>query len=125
MYDFEYQWQQILNDNIFTEEAILTKGDDSWTIKGCYYSGSYEEDSPAPYAPKALVEKDGFQVSALELPSEMGNPMYDLNGCTLHLTGRDLDFRVLSVMGNHGGMYTMRLQPVKEDEEEEEEVEVG
>lgn len=121
MYDFDYQWQQILNDNIFTEEAVLSRGEGEAVmecrIKGCYYSGSYEEDSPAPYAPKGMVDKDGFQVSAREIPAGMGNPRTDLNGAELFLEGRGLKFRVLSVSGNNGGMYTLRLQPKKDEEE--------
>lgn len=116
MYDIEYQWQQLLNDNIFTEEAIITDDETVYLhVKGVFYSGSYKEDSAAPYAPKENVDKDGFQMSAREIPLELENPTKALTGATLILPGRNLSFRIRSVIGNKCGQYTLRLQPNREE----------
>lgn len=117
MFDYEYQWQMILNDNIFTEEAVITDDDTMYfKVKGVYYSGPHDEDSPAPYAPKATVGVYGFQCSSREMPEGLKDPEVDLNGATLLLPGRNRRFRIQSVLGNDGGMYTFRLQPRKEEE---------
>ena len=115
MYDYEFQWSQIMKDNLYTEEAVIS--DDATVhivVHGIYYSGSYEEDSPAPYAPKKFEDRDGFQVASSEIPETLEDPRKNLIGLTLFLPGRGLSFRVQAVTGNHGGMYTLKLRTIKQ-----------
>lgn len=114
MYDYEYQWSQLMRDNLYTEDAVIQTDELSLNVKGIYYSGSYEEDSPAPYAPKEAVDRYGFQISSREIPEEIEEPTRELAGATLLLPGRNRTFRILAINGNEGGVLTLRLQRIKE-----------
>lgn len=114
--DYEYQWQTIMADNMFAEDAVISSDDvDPFVVRGIFFSGSYQDEPVASYAPSRLTTKEYFQVSSLSIPSEIENPWTWLEGMTLCLEGRNLVFRIHSVVGKRGGMLTLYLQEKKNE----------
>lgn len=115
--EYEAQWQSILGNNMFTEEAVLTDNEViSFSVRGVFFSGSYEEEQAAAYAPKRLVNKEYFQVASTEIPVEIQDPWKTLEGFSLMLPGRDLSFRIYEVAGKRGGTLTLSLQETQANE---------
>lgn len=112
--EYEAQWQSIMSDNMFTESATITDGQEiTFSVRGVFFSGSYDEESAAPYAPKRLVSKEYFRLSSLEIPSEINEPWKTLEGFTLVLDERGINFRIYEVSGKRGGQFTLSLQEMK------------
>jgi len=105
------QWKEIMENNAFSEEAVVTtyRGD-TFEITGLYISGSYEMSSPASYGAKSWERGDFFQFSSLSLPSEVTNPTKDLRNAQLSIEGRGI-FRVHEVKGANSDMLTLVIQP--------------
>jgi len=105
------QWKDILEDNAFTESAVVTTVfGNTFTVKGMYYSGSYDISSSASYGAKSWARGDFFQLSPLSLPSEMIEPTKALRNAEVSIEGRGL-FRVHEVKGANSGMLTLDIQP--------------
>ena len=114
--DYERQWQRIMTSNMFSEPAVITDGEAVYlSLTGIFCSGSYEEDSPAPYSPKRLVSRECFQVSSMSIPDGVKDPWETLKGWDLLLTNRSLAFRILDISGKRGGMLTLYLQEKNTD----------
>lgn len=115
--DYEAQWQSIMANNMFAEEALITDGESiSLSVRGVFFSGSYEEEQAAAYAPKRLVNKEFFQVSSNAIPAEMPDPWRTLEGLNLILEERGVVFRIYEVAGKRGGTLTLSLQEMDPNE---------
>lgn len=113
--EYEAQWQSILSNNMFAEDAVITDNEAiSLQVRGVFFSGSYEEESAAAYAPKRLVNKEYFQVSYKDIPGVITDPWTMLEGMELLLPERGLSFRIYEVAGKRGGTLTLSLQEAME-----------
>lgn len=115
---YDSQWASIMESSMFAEPAVITDEEAFYLdVNGVYCSGSYSEDTPAAYAPKARVNKDSFQLASDALPSDIDSPEKALVGMKLLLPNRPRirAFRIFSVDGNNSGLYTLNLQKVKEE----------
>lgn len=113
--EYEAQWQSILSDNMFAEDAVITDGEAfRLDVRGVFFSGSYEEDAASAYAAKRLIAKEYLQVSSRSIPADIEDPWHALEGLTLILPERDLSFRIYEVAGKRGGTLTLSLQETKE-----------
>lgn len=111
--DPEMQFSRLIANSMFSEGATFSDGgSQSFAARGIFYSGSYEEDSPAAYAPRKLVAKECFQISTLSVPTTVENPWDELKGWSVTLTQRNLKFRIIDISGKRGGMFTLYLQEV-------------
>lgn len=115
MEEFAEQIGNIVMDGPFSEEAVLSvDGYLDRSVGGIFFSGSYEEGNMAPYSMKNLVDREFFQVSALQL-SDIDRPWDALRGATLALRGRE--FRISAVSGKRGSVLTLELQEADDDGE--------
>lgn len=115
---YDAQWKSIMSNSMFSEPAVITDEETfCLDVTGVYCSGSYSEESPAAYAPKARVNKDSFQLSADEITEEIDDPEKSLVGMKLLLPNRPWirAFRIFAVDGNNSGLFTLNLQKVKEE----------
>ena len=109
--EYEAQWQSIMSDNMFTESATITDGQEiTFSVRGVFFSGSYAEESAAAYAPKRFTQKEFFKLSSMEIPSDIKEPWNTLQGMTLILDERGFTFRISDVSGKRGGDLTLSLQ---------------
>ena len=116
--DYELQWQRIMDNNMFSEPAVITDGETiHLSVRGVFCSGSYEEDSPAPYSPKRLVAKECFQLASSSVPEQIPNPWDAFEGMDLLLVDRNLAFRIHDVSGKRGGTLTLHLKEKNNGEE--------
>lgn len=113
--DYEAQWQSIMADNMFTEKALITDNESiAFEANGVFFSGSYDEESSAAYAPKRYVQKEYFKMSDMEIPAGIPEPWKTLNGLDLILIERGIEFRIRDVAGKRGGEFTLSLQEKKD-----------
>lgn len=102
-------WKVIMEDNLFTEVAEISSPDFSFSVHGIFYSGTYGEESPAPYAPKRFESKESFQIALNSLPDTIEKPEQSLKGAILVLPTRG-KYRVSDISGKQSGMLTLELQ---------------
>lgn len=116
--DYELQWARIMDNNMFSEPAVITDGETTYlTVRGVFCSGSYQEETAAPYAPKRLVAKECFQLASASIPEGISNPWDAFEGMDLCLTERNLVFVIHEVSGKRGGMFTLYLKEKEKDDE--------
>lgn len=112
MLDFEEQWQGLMEDGAFSESGEITlKSSLSFTLKGIFFSGTYEDYKPTAYSGMTFEQKEWFQVSSLSIPDEVSKPWIDLKNAILELPSRGT-FRVSDIKGKRGGMLTLFLKEV-------------
>lgn len=104
MFDFNSQWQTILQTSPFSETAEI---DEVGTVHGVFCSGTYLDKKSASFAPSSPIEKRRFQMSAKEVESgtKLKQRRLRINGCV---------YVILNVRGTEeGGVYTLELEEVK------------
>lgn len=109
--DFEHQWQLILEDSMFAEDFTVSSDAFSFTAKGVFYSGTYEEAPQASYAITKYINKEFISLPLKALPSDI-EPMEDLKLSIVESQGRGM-YRVSDVSGGKSGTVTLSLQPLK------------
>ena len=115
-FPFDEQWNLIMNSSVFAE------GPPDWPmmaapLRGVFISGTFEEDSSAPYAPKMYVDREFFRFSMLQLKGKLDEPFKKvLVGASLRLIERGRLFRVFSVIGKDNGDLEVELQEVDDGE---------
>ena len=114
---FDAQWNSILNSSMFAEGASLSvDGGERVAVRGGYISGTFEESSPAAYAPTTYVEKDFFRMSSMQIEGKVQKPWNEnLRGAELLLVERGLKFRVYDVIGKNQGDIELLIQEVSDD----------
>lgn len=109
----ESQWQNLLESGSWSEtmEVVLTDNPliVSFPVNGIFYSGTYSEQSPAPYAPKRATKGEFFQLSLKSLPYGVTDPMVNLKGAYIKSQRRGT-YKILDVKGEKSGMLTLVLQ---------------
>ena len=101
-FPFDEQWNLIMNSSVFAEDASLSVDGVDIPLRGVFISGTFEEDSSAPYAPKMYVDREFFKKV--------------LVGASLRLIERGRLFRVFSVIGKDNGDLEVELQEVDDGE---------
>lgn len=113
MLEFEEQWQELMEDGVFSESARITlKNSVSFTLKGIFFSGTYEDYKPTAYAGVTFEQKEWFQVSSLSIPAEIEKAWVDLKNAKLELPSRGT-FKVSDVKGKRGGMLTLFIKEME------------
>lgn len=103
------QWMEIMNDNLFSESAKLTLATgEEFAITGIFYSGSYQQESPAAYSSKRWSKEEWFEVSRHSLPTYVEDPVQNLKRAVLE-SDRGY-FKVLQVKGEQSGSLYLQLQ---------------
>lgn len=110
MLEFEEQWQELMEDGVFSESGTITlKNSLSFALKGIFFSGTYEDYKPTAYAGVTFEQKEWFQVSSLSIPEEVEKPWLDLKNAKLELPSRGT-YKVSDVKGKRGGMFTLFIK---------------
>ena len=116
-FPFDEQWNLIMKSSVFAEDASLSVDGVDIPLRGVFISGTFEEDSSAPYAPKMYVDREFFRFSMLQLKGKLDEPFKKvLVGASLRLIERGRLFRVFSVIGKDNGDLEVELQEVDDGE---------
>lgn len=109
----ESQWQNLLESGSWSEPMKVALPDSLlipiFTVNGIFYSGTYSEQSPAPYAPRRATKGEFFQLSLKSLPSGVTDPIAKLKGSYIKSQRRGT-YKILDVRGEKSGMLTLVLQ---------------
>ena len=105
---YDDAFKVITESSAFSEEAVLTVGDDEYKLNGFFCSGNYgERKLDKGYTTLKAVKRQSFQMSRLSLPNGVEVPAL----ARQTLTVRSMDFIIREVTGNDSGMLVMDLVP--------------
>lgn len=113
---FERQWQNLMESGAWSEKFTISLqasyGIEDFTVSGVFYSGTFDEDSPAQaYAPRKGVKREEFCISLNSLPAVVTDPRRMLQSAVITSSVRG-SFKVYEVRGEKSGTLGMLLNPV-------------
>lgn len=117
VFPFNEQWNLIMNSSIFAEDATLSVDGVDIPLRGVFISGTFKEDSPAPYAPKSYVDREFFRFPLVQIRGKVSGFWKDrLIGAIVFMPERNRRFRVFAAIGKDNGDVEVELQEVFDGE---------